>query len=297
MKKRIISLLVVIAVVISLYYIRINFYNTDNNPTANNSTSNNADGEIAASYGRLKVHFIDVGQGDSCFIELPNGESMLIDGGESKYGATVSNYISTLGYSNIDYLVATHGDADHIGGLYKVFEDFTVENCYTSPVEAKTKTYDKFVGAVEDEGIKLSKPLSGEYIVDEQNFDIEVVGPTKDLKNDTNDASVVLLVSFYEYDFLFTGDASNDVLQEYNIGDIEVLKVSHHGSRTGVSKELIAELKPEYSVISVAAVNKYNHPHQETLDLLENTEIYKTSECGSITAVCDKASLEFITEK
>lgn len=284
MSRRIVGIIVAIAILLSLYFIRINFYNN----------SNLAD----SGYGQLKVHYIDVGQGDSCFIELPNGDTMLIDGGQAKYGTTVSNYISSLGYNDIDFLVATHGDADHIGSLPKIFEDFTVESCYTSFVPSNTKTYERFVKAVADEGIELSKSFSGDYIIDEQNFDIKVMGPDKtENQSDTNDASVVLLISFYDYDFLFTGDAPSDVLEDYNIGDIEVLKASHHGSKTGVSQELINELSPEYSVISVAAKNKYNHPNSETLELLKNSKIYMTSEFGNIIAVCDKNSLEFTTEK
>lgn len=280
MKKRLISLILAIAVFISLYLIRNSLY----------------DAQINSN--QLKAHYIDVGQGDSCFIELPNGETMLIDGGQAKYGATVSNYISSLGYNSIDYLVATHGDADHIGSLYKIFDDFEVESCYTSCIPSNTKTYEKFLESVKDEGIELQMPNAGDFIIDEESLDIEVMGPDKQLiSDDTNDASVVLLISFYDYDFLFTGDAPNNILEEYNIGDIEVLKASHHGSRTGVSQELINELSPEYSVISVAAQNRYNHPHSETLELLKNSEIYMTSENGNIMAVCDKDSLKFITEK
>lgn len=284
MKRRIISIFTVLAILLSLYFIRINFYN---------NVDISGDG-----YGRLKVHYIDVGQGDSCFIELPNGDTMLIDGGQAKYGVTVSNYISSLGYNNIDFLIATHGDADHIGSLPKIFEDFEVESCYTSYVPSKTQTYNRFLESVENEGIELSTPFSGEYLIDEQNFDVKVMGPSKNARqSDTNDASVVLLISFYDYDFLFTGDAPSNILESYNIGDIEVLKASHHGSKTGVSKELINELSPEYSVISVAAKNRYNHPNGETLELLKNSKIYKTSEFGNITAVCDKNSLEFTTQK
>lgn len=290
MNKRIISALLAIIVILSLYLIRINIYD--------DYDYNNSGEAVTADYGQLKAHFIDVGQGDSCFIELPNSETMLIDSGEAKYSGTVSNYISTLGYNKINYVVATHGDADHIGGLAEIFENFDIENCYTSYVESETKTYQKFKNAVEYEGIELQKPYSGDFIVDERDLDVKVVGPSSSRNlSDTNDASVVILISFYSYDFLFTGDAPADVLDDYNIGDIEVLKASHHGSRTGVSKSLINELSPEYSVISVAAKSKYNHPHEETLELLKDSEIYKTSDCGTIIAVCEQTSLEFITEK
>lgn len=284
--KKVISAIVAVVFILGLYVVKAEFYNKPESVSPN------------TTYSQLKVHYIDVGQGDSCFIELPNSETMLIDGGQPKYGETVSNYIASLGYNSIDYVVATHADSDHIGGLYKVFEDFEVENCMTSFVTSKTKTYEKFCQSVEDEGIELETPSTGYSVIDENNFDVKVIGPDKNKKyKDTNDASVVLMISFFENDFLFTGDASKEVLEDYDIGDIEVLKVSHHGSRTGISKTLVNEISPEYSVISAAAKNKYNHPHKETLKLLNNSVIYKTSKCGNVTAVCDEKNIDFTTEK
>lgn len=287
--KRIISGILVIVIILGLYFAKTEIYNKQGeNPQSNNNSS---------SYNELKVHYINVGQGDSCFIECPNGETLLIDGGEAKYGETVSNYIASLGYSTIDYIIATHADADHIGGLYKIFEDFEVENCLTSFFTKETKTYKKFCKSVKDEGIELETPSTNDTIINENSFDIKVLGPNKTKKyKDPNDASVVLLISYFDNDFLFTGDATSSVLESYNIGDIEVLKASHHGSRTGISKALANELSPEYTVISVGAKNKYNHPHKETLELLKSSKIYKTSDCGTITAICDKDTIEFSTE-
>lgn len=293
MKKRLISSILIIALVFSLYCVRKYVLDDYNYNEQNGEISTVVDVE-----GQLTVHYIDVGQGDSCFIEFPDGETMLIDGGVSKYADVVTGFISSLGYKSIDYLVATHGDSDHIGGLYKVFEEFEVKNCYTSVVPSNTKTYRNFKGAVKNEGIDCQTPFAGDFIIDEENLDVEVVGPFENVsRKDTNDASLVILISFYEYDFLFTGDASYEMLESYNIGDIEVLKASHHGSRTGVSYDLISVLSPEYSVISVGESNSYNHPHNETLDLLENSKIYMTSESGTISIDCDGNSLSFTTEK
>ncbi len=281
--KKFISVLCVVVIILTLYFIRINYYETP---------------PKSADYKDLKVHFLDVGQGDSCFIELPNNETVLIDSGVSKYANEVSTYIAALGVDTIDYLVATHGDADHIGGLYKIFENFNVESCFTSFVKSETQTYERFLKAVEDEGIELEYATSGEMILDEPNLDIEVLGPDSTKKySDTNDASVVLLISFYEYDFLFTGDATNTVLESYNIGDIEVLKASHHGSRTGISQKLVRVLKPEYTIISAGINNRYNHPHKETIDALCSSKIYKTSDCGTITAICNEKELKFETAR
>ena len=283
MKKKFLTWITIVVLVFSLYLIWENFYK---------------DTPQVSDYNQLKVHYIDVGQGDSCFIELPNGENMLIDGGESKYADDVSKYISALSYSKIDYLVATHGDSDHIGSLYKIFEDFDVENCYTSFYGAESKTYERFCEAVENEGIDLNTPYANEFIIDTENLDIEVLGPIKNQRyKDKNDASVVLMISYYDKDFLFTGDASYGWLEDYNIGDIEVLKVSHHGSYTGTSKELINEIRPEYSVISVGQNNRYNHPHDSVIRLLRNSTVYETSKKGCIIASCDKNSINFEFEK
>jgi len=280
--KKLLKTIAIILIVLVLYCFR--------NPTIFK--------KAPSSENKLKAHFIDVGQGDSCFIELPNGETMLIDCGESKHSNDVATYIADLGYETIDYVVATHGDADHIGGFYQIFDDFQIENCYTSFYKSTTKTYERFCDAVENEGIAMQTAYTNDYILDTDYLDIKVLGPNKNLDyEDTNAASVVLLVSYYSTDILFTGDATYQMLEEYQIGDIELLKASHHGSRTGVSKRLINEIRPEFSVISAGVNNRYNHPHKETLMLLKNSQIYCTNEYGTITAICDGEIIEFNTQK
>lgn len=284
--RKLFSSFITIIIVLALYFARTTAFKQNQNP----SVPSNSD--------TLNAHFIDVGQGDSCFIELPNGETMLIDCGESKYSNDVSTYIGELGYDTITYVVATHGDADHIGGFYQIFDDFNIKNCYTSFYKSTTKTYERFCDAVENEGIAMQTAYTNDYILDTKYLDIKVLGPNKNLDyEDTNAASVVLLISYYSTDFLFTGDATYQMLEKYQIGDIELLKASHHGSRTGISTKLINEISPEFSVISAGLNNRYNHPHTETLDLLENSQIYCTSEHGTITAICDGNSIEFNTQR
>lgn len=286
MKRKIISVLSVIILFVGLFSFREYYLGKTN------KASGNYNSEL------LKVHFIDVGQGDSSFIELPNSETMLIDSGEAKYGDKLTEYISSLGYKSIDYVVATHADADHIGGMAKVFDDFEIENCYTSTVDADTKTYDRFLESVKNEGIELNYPKQNDFIINDGNLEIEVLGHDgKEKSSDTNNSSVVLEISYYEYDFLFTGDADFQTLLKYDLDEVEVLKVSHHGSRTGTSRKLLNVLSPEYAVISVAAKNRYSHPHEEVIRLLSGIKTYKTSESGTVIAQCDKNKLEFSTEK
>lgn len=285
MKNKFIAILIVVLLILGVFCLRQCCFK---NPEEIGETHSN----------QIKVHFIDVGQGDSCFIELPNYKTMLIDSGDAKHSKTVTNYISSLGYNTIDYVVATHADADHIGAMADVFEDFEIKNCYTSSVKSNTKTYKDFKKAVDNEGIKLQYPQSNDYIVKENNLDVEVIGPLKNKKyTNTNDSSVVLEVSYFETDYLFTGDAGYQTLLEYNLEPIEVLKVSHHGSKTGTNKRLLGILSPKYAIISAAQRNRYHHPHKSVMNMLSGVTVYKTSESGTVTAQSDATHLTFITEK
>ncbi len=242
----------------------------------------------------MKVHFIDVGQGDSTFIELPNGETMLIDAGEEDYAFEVAEYIKNLGYTEIDYCIGTHAHSDHIGGMDYVFERFEIKRSYTTEQKNDSTDYYEFVDAVEYEGIPLQIVSASDVIVKDENLKVEVVGPFEDeLFEDLNDSSLVILVSYFDKDFLITGDAGHSVIDDYDIGDIEVLRVSHHGSYTGTSDRLLRRLTPEHAVISVGLGNRYRHPHTSVMQLFEKHDIkvYRTDKMGEVLAVCDKNTL------
>ncbi len=244
----------------------------------------------------MKIHFVDVGQGDSTFIELPNGETMLIDASEEKYGQTVVEYIQGLGYEKIDYCIGTHAHSDHIGGMKTVFEQLQVESCFTTEQKNDTNDYENFVDAVENEGISLQTASADDVIVESDNLKVEVVGPYKDeYYEDLNDSSLVILISYFDNDFLITGDAGYSRIDDYDIGDIEVLRVSHHGSYTGTSDRLLNLITPEHAVISVGENNKYGHPHTGVMRLFKKHKIqtYRTDMLGDVVAVCDESSLTF----
>lgn len=244
----------------------------------------------------MKVHFIDVGQGDSTFVELPNGETMLIDASEQEFGQTVVEYINDLGYASIDYCIGTHAHADHIGGMDYVFEHLEIKQCFTTEQKNDSKDYYEFVDAVENEGISLQTACADDVIVESDNLKVEVVGPYEDeYFEDLNDSSLVILISYFDKDFLITGDAGYSEIDDYDIGDIEVLRTSHHGSYTGTSEKLLNLITPEYAVISVGENNRYGHPHESVLDMLKKHKIetYRTDVLGNIVAVCDKDTLVF----
>ena len=235
--------------------------------------------------GTLSVHYLDVGQGDSIFIELPNKKCMLIDAGENMYGKSITEYINNLGYTNIDYLVATHPHADHIGSMAYVVNHNDIGEIYMPKVATTTKTYEKLLTAISDKGLKVKSAKAGMNIVDDGDFSIDILAPVTIEEDDLNDCSIILKMNYKGDSFLFLGDAEKKELETVTADmSAEVLKVGHHGSRTSTTKALLEEVNPKYAVISLGKDNSYGHPHKSTLELLDefNVETYRTDQDGTI---------------
>ena len=232
------------------------------------------------------INFIDVGQGDSILIH--NDKNILIDTGgkesSTKEKSIVINktipYLKSLGIKRIDYLILTHGDYDHMGESINLVEKDKVKNVIFNCGEFNN---------LEKELItKLNKNKVSYYScineLDLENNKLFFL-QTKEYDNE-NDNSNVIYTEINNYKFIFTGDASinteKEILKDYNLPEIDVLKVGHHGSKTSSSKEFINEIKPKYSIISVGKDNRYGHPNKEALDNLENSKIYRTDQDGSI---------------
>ncbi len=227
---------------------------------------------------------MDVGQGDSIFIHLPHNKSnILIDaGGNINYDGSknIISYLKSEGIQKLDYLIITHGDYDHMGEAINLVNNFKVEkvifNCgsYNDLEKELIKVLDK-------------KKIKYYSCIKELNVDKNKLHflQTKEYDNE-NDNSNVIYTELNGYKFMFMGDASSttekEILNKYNLPDIDVLKVGHHGSKTSSSKELINEIKPNYSIISVGKNNRYGHPNKEVLDNLEDSKIYRTDQDGSI---------------
>lgn len=247
--------------------------------------------------GNSKVHFIDTGNSDSILVEN-NGEFMLIDGGDTDDDSTVHNYLQKVGVKTIKYLVSTHPHADHLGAFDTVVNNYNIENVFVGYGSSNTKVYQSFINSVNAKGYKITTPKEntvyklGDGIIKFYNTKGE---KSSDLNND----SIITLYSNGEDDFLFTGDAETDVEMKYAnlIGDIDVLKASHHGSKTGCSEELLDILQPE-SVLLLTGENSYGHPHKEVVDLLqkENLDVYRSDESGDIVATSTGNGITFNTE-
>lgn len=250
---------------------------------------------LAADNGdNIIVHFLDVGQGDSEFIELPDGKCMLIDAGTSEYGTAIAETVADYGYSEIDYIVATHPHADHIGGMTKVVESFDVGKIYMPKASANTKTFENLLTTISDKGMSINTAKAGVEIYSDSELRMEFLAPVSDSYDDLNNYSAVLKITYGSNSFLFTGDAEdiseNEMLDyDYSALTSDVLKVGHHGSESSSTVEFLDAVQPEYAVISCGKGNSYGHPHGEVIERLNaiGVHTYRTDQQGTITVVCD----------
>lgn len=254
----------------------------------------------------LRVSFLDIGQGDAILIQTPSGHTMLVDGGPTnKILEKLSSKISYLTH-DIDVMVATHPDADHVTGLIPVLEKYKVGTILISSIEGHTQVFDDLTKHIEDEHGDVHVAHSGDVIDFHDGVTANILYPASNYvpkKNDTNDASVSILVTYGDETFLLTGDLpSTEESKLISSGlpkNITVYKAGHHGSKTSSGEQLLTYMHPEYAVISAGKDNKYGHPNRETMERLTKyaKEILSTIDRGTISFVTDGRLLEVETEK
>lgn len=254
---------------------------------------------IVNSNKRLEIHFLDVGQGDCCFIITPNKKSILIDGGGStsdNYDVgenTLIPYLLDKGYKKIDYIFITHFDQDHVGGILSVLEELQVGKIYISKQEEISENYDKFLDIVKSKELKVKLVQAGDNL-NIDNIKIQILWPVKESikENILNNNAIVMKLEYANFSMLFTGDieeiAEKELIKLYGKTDklqANILKVAHHGSKTSSSQEFIELVKPQIALIGVGKNNLFGHPSQIVLERLENygTKIYRTDEDGEIS--------------
>lgn len=282
MKKKLYSILLILTFVLSLIGCG-SLNSTDPQPPQNSSVSDTQNG--TDSFSRLDIHFLDVGQGD-CTLITCKDEAMIIDAGNNNKGSLVKSYLSSKNITKLKYVIGTHPDTDHIGGLDVVIYNFDCETIIMPDEKKDTATYRDVIDTIKNKNYKITLPEVGKtYTLGDASFTI--VSPSKDY-SDCNDSSVSFLMTHGENTFLFTGDceeeAENDMLNSGMALDADVFKAGHHGSKTASTKEFLEKVTPKYVVISCGEGNSYGHPHSEVLNNLRqmNCLVYRTDEQGTI---------------
>ncbi len=263
-----------------------------------NNVVSTADGEIA-------VHYIDVGQGD-CQLIVAGDTRVLIDSGEAIYADRVINYISQMGFRRLDYVIATHQHDDHIGGMSKILDQFTVGKIYMPQVPDELlpmgTEFESMLDVIEKRGITAEYSAVGRVLQLGNGAKLEFLAPVHDDYSTLNNYSIVCRLVHGERSFLFTGDieraAESDLVNSGEYIRSDVIKIPHHGSTTSSTPAFIEAVSPQYAVISVGKGNSYGHPKTEILDRLSkrNCEIYTTMHSGTIVFVSDGENFTIYTD-
>ncbi len=248
--------------------------------------------------GLLKVYFLDVGQGDAVFVETPNGNQVLIDGGPDNKVIQELAEVMPFYDREIDVVVATHPHADHIAGLINVLERYEVKNIlqakenYNSPVMAAWKDI------VENEKAKEIEATAGKVIDLGNEVFLKIIYPKESLEGQTvknpNNNSVVMMLDYKDTEILLVGDIESKIEKELlgdNI-DADILKVGHHGSKTSTTADFLEKVSPQAAFIEVGSKNKFGHPHLDVLSRLEKSGIkyYRTDLDGTMGLISDGES-------
>lgn len=248
--------------------------------------------------GDVEVHFIDVGQGDSCLIVSPTGSTVLIDAGDEKTSKQNEHptieYLDELKVTTIDYMIITHYDQDHIGGADDVINAVEVKNFLTPDYVPTTKCGERLMTAIENEGAEVVHPDIGYSIDLGGNARLEVLSSAEITDNGRNNDSIVTRLTYGDISFLFTGDAESEREEELLEScpeklESDVLKAGHHGSDSSSTEDFLKEVSPEVAIISCGKDNSYGHPHEKTLKALSSLscKILRTDLLGDIILTTD----------
>jgi competence protein ComEC len=235
---------------------------------------------------KMDVHFINVGQGDSIFIQTPNHKNILIDGGPPKAGKKVVRYLKDLGIKKLHLMIATHPDRDHIGGLPAVMKEFDVERILDSGKLHVTRAYASYMNQIRKQEIPVTIAKAGKNITIDSLLDFRILNAYGKSKNN-NQSSIALKLSYNDVDFLFLGDIEDEqekkIAKKYDVR-AEIIKIAHHGSKTSSSSKFLEEVDPNIAVITYSKYNDYGHPVNRVIQKLFDihAQIYSTAVYGDL---------------
>ena len=254
--------------------------------------------EPFVSDGTLTVRYLYVGQADCTLITLPDGKTLLIDGGNDGDGKGIAKYIKGLGIEKLDFVVGTHPHEDHIGGLDKIINEIPCGKIYAPDVpksaQPDTANYKDFVKAAMNQECRITNIEKGESIYESGDIRIDCFSPdSADIYSDLNNYSIVLKITYGNTSFLMMGDAEHEIetLLEKSGADIsaDVIKAGHHGSATSSRKSFVKKVAPDYAIISCGIDNTYDFPKKKTMEVFESLgiETFVLSETGTVFAISD----------
>lgn len=248
----------------------------------------------------LIIHYINVGQGDSILVQHKN-TNILIDSGTKESAPKILKYIKRAGIKKLDYVFLTHPHDDHIGGFPYLLNYLKADKIFSPKVTSNTPSFKHLTKSLYSRKIKLIPVLAPQSISISDNLTINMLSPTKTHYENLNNYSLVFMLQFNKFKFLFTGDAEKEIENEitnYDI-DCDVLKVGHHGSKTSSIPSFLNKTTPSIAIISCGLGNDYGHPNENVLKNLNyrNIKIYRTDLHGNIVLVCDKNSMKIYKEK
>ena len=251
--------------------------------------------------GQLVVSVLDVDQGQAVVVIAPDGSAALIDAGRSqaRFRDEVTPYLSSLGVPALGYVVLSHPDQDHVGGMPEVFAQFPVENWVDPGIPTTNQTYEQTIEIVLDRDIPAILARQNEHLDLGDGVGLQILWPTSDFimsgsEPDSNENSAVIMISFGEIDILVPGDIEKDgetaLIEQFGAGiEAEILVLGHHGSNSSSSPEFLDAVNPELAIASAGLDNPYGHPHDEVIQRLRfrSIDIYRTDLDGTIQITSD----------